>query len=237
MSPASTAPVRSRYRLVSVFFSILLIGLSGYLGIWIMRIGLLESQFPVVGFGLLFFGLALAGVFAIRAFLLQVTFDPGLSRITLSYPLQRKSVVLSAGEILGFGYQYIQGGVSGYKALQIRSTNGEKFTFSSFETANLREFESAFRDHLEVRGEFDFAPLTEEKKQVEYQKSEKFELEQAKTNRLIWVFAVVLSLFGAWKYLTQAPRGPVAYVGAAVICGLIALGAWNAWRKTKQEGA
>lgn len=138
--------------------------------------------------------LFLAGLFSIARLTLFIHIDHTNQIITFTYPFRFQRLTFDFKDIIGFRYKYLMARID-YKAIQIKTKDGRKFTISDFETANLRKFETHALNTFELRSADDFSPLDEEAKKIEVESSREFDFNQAKAIRdllFIGIFAIVL---------------------------------------------
>jgi len=133
--------------------------------------------------------LLLAGLAAIIWLTLIVKLDKETKTVTFTRPFRLRSTTIHFDEVVGFRYKYLSGKIE-YKALQVKTITGRTFTFSDFETENLRDFEKEFIKLFDIRKGNSFYKLNQEQKRIEVENSLAFDLEQAKEIRFI-LYAVI----------------------------------------------
>ncbi len=138
--------------------------------------------------------LFLAGVYAIIWLTLIVKLNKESKTITFIYPLRLSSTTIRFEKIVGFRYKYLSGRIE-YKALQVKTSAGQTFTLSDFETENLREFEKEFIEQFELRKGNSFSKLSQQQKYFEIENSKAFDLEQAKEIRFMLYIVIVFLIF------------------------------------------
>lgn len=184
----------SRIRLLTIFFSLAMLTAFGSVPyILFYKKGLTEVNVATVT-ALFMFLLLISGIIAIFWLTLIIKIDIQQKQITFFYPFRLKRTKLKFDEILGFRFKYLSGRVE-YKALQLKTKSGQTFTFSDFDTANLRDFENQFVKHLELRRGNTFTKLSQKDKESEIQNSRVFDYGQAKEIRFMLFLAIGCCIF------------------------------------------
>ena len=155
--------------------------------------GLFELTFVSV-IAIIMIAIVLGGLFAIYRFTLIVYMDFDKSQIVFNYPFRFKKDSFNLNEILGFRFKYLSGRFE-YKALQIRTNSGNTFTFSDFETSNLRDFENKFLTHFDLRQGKSFDEINKLEKEREILNSKAFDIRQAKEIRLYFFGLIGFCIF------------------------------------------
>ncbi len=181
----------SKIRLLTIFFSfamLLAFGTVPYVIFIKKGIDSISIQFVTATVMLTLF---LAGILAIIWLTLIVKLDKKTKTITFLYPLRFSSTTIKFEDIVGFRYKYLNGRIE-YKSLQVKNSAGQTFTFSDFETENLREFENEFIELFELRTGKGFNKLNRQQKDFEIENSKAFDIEQAKEIRFMLFMVIVL---------------------------------------------
>lgn len=184
----------SRIRLLTIFFSLTMLAAFGAIPyLLFFKKGLTEINVATLA-GTVMLLLLIGGITAIFWLTLIVKIDIYQKQIIFFYPFRRARTNLKFDEILGFRFKYLTGKIE-YKALQIRTKSGQTFTFSDFETANLRDFENHFIEHFELRRGKSFTRLSKKDREYEIQNSRGFDFEQAKEIRFMLFMAIAFCIF------------------------------------------
>lgn len=138
--------------------------------------------------------LFLLGIFSIFWFTLIVHIDKSTQKITFNYPFRFQKTTFDFQEIVGFRFKYLFARID-YKAIQFRTKNNKTFTFSDFETENLREIEELCFETFELRADKAFKKLNETQKRKEIEESRQFDTNQAKEIRFALFAVIVFCLF------------------------------------------
>ena len=186
--------MRSKIRLLTIVFSlIMLTAFSSVPYIVFIKNGLFELTFVSV-IAVIMIALVFGGLFAIYRFTLIVDLDSDKSQVVFYYPFRFKRSSFNFNEILGFRFKYLSGKIE-YKALQIRTKSGYNFSFSDFETSNLRDFEDKFLIHFDLRQGKSFDELNKLEKEQEILNSKAFDIQQAKEIRFYFFLIIGFCIF------------------------------------------
>ncbi len=146
--------------------------------------------------------LFLAGLFGIIWLTLIVKLDKESKTITFFYPLRLSSTTIKFENIVGFRYKYLSAQIN-YKSLQVKTINGQTFTFSDFETKNLREFEKEFLELFDLRTGKSFNKLSQQQKEIEIENSRTFDIRQAKEIRFMLYLVIALLMVVFVKFIQE----------------------------------
>jgi len=181
----------SKIRPLTILFSLGILTAFGTVS-YVLFIKKGKNEFNVTSVtAIILFLLMLAGFFAIIWLTLIVKIDKQRRTITLSYPFRLQSRTFNFDEIVGYRYKYLNGRIT-YKSLQLKTKSGQTFTFSDFETLNLREFENEFIKLFDLRSGKYFTKINQQQKESEIKRSNYFDKEQAKEIRFYLSLALVI---------------------------------------------
>lgn len=183
--------MRTRIRISAALLCIFILGLLGAAIVtYVFKTESRPESWVTPFFSALFF-VPFLSVVIWRTILIRI--NEFSKNVTFTYPFRLKRRTYGFSEITGFRFQYRDGRMV-YKALQFRTSDGQRFTVSDCETANLRKLESFCLDHFELCAGKAFKELNETEKQEEVNKSRQFDVTQAKVIRfhLYWAALFVL---------------------------------------------
>lgn len=228
--------MKSKIRLLTILFSLVMLlafGTVPYL--LFIKKGVDSINIATIAATVIFL-LLLAGLFAIIWLTLIVKLDKESRTITFTYPFTLSSTSIHFDDIIGFRYRYLSGRIE-YKALQVKTNTGQTFTFSDFETENLRDFEKEFIDLFEIRKGKNFYKLSQEQKDFEIENSRTFDFEQAKEIRfmlyVIIAFCVFVLASFVKKFIDDEIKNSVVTIIAATMTILIL--AINKLKRTNRQ--
>lgn len=181
----------SKIRLLTIIFSFALLLAIGTVPYVILNKNRIDSFSIQSMTATVMLTLLLAGILAIIWLTLIVKLDKNTKTITFLYPLRFSSTTIKFENIVGFRYKYLNGRI-GYKSLQVKTSAGQTFTFSDFETENLREFEKEFIELFDLRRGKDFNELNRQQRDFELKNSKAFDIEQAKEIKFMLFTVIVL---------------------------------------------
>lgn len=138
------------------------------------------------------FLLLMAGLISVIWLTLIIRINKQQRIITFIYPFRLKSNTFTFDELIGFRYKYLNARIA-YKALLVRTKTGKTYTFSDFETSNLREFEAEFIQLLDLRKGKHFSKISTNQKEIEINNSKVFDKEQAKDIRFYLYLIIIVS--------------------------------------------
>lgn len=207
----------SKIRPLTILFSLIMLTAVGTVP-YISFIKKSESEYnhTSIFIAAILFLLMLAGLFAIIWLTLIVKMDKERRIITFTYPFRLQSKTYNFEDIEGYRYKYLNGRIA-YKSLQVKTKYGQTFTFSDFETLNLREFENEFIKLFDLRSGKYFIKINQQQKESEINKSKYFDKEQAKDIRFYLYLALVICIIIIGDFLKKYINGDVKITVVIII--------------------
>lgn len=223
--------IRSRLRLITVLMILFLLAGFGIPGASVIFGNTPSSDRELIfATGALVFVLCGLGCVIWLTLLIRVN---ALSRtVSFIYPFRLRVHRVPIDQIAGYRYRYIPSRFLDYKALQLKTKDGHKFTISDFETANLRELEVWCVQNLALHVGREFKEVPFAMQDAELMKSKEFDRRQLKTLRfylggLTVTCVVLISLLGWGLFKNQGNENTTE---ALILVFLASVGAYIVWK-------
>ncbi len=142
--------MKTKFRILTVFFSLSLIGAFGFL-CYFFDYQVLYKDYPANTASLIaipFLNIILfAGIISILWLTKKVTIKE--SEIIVNYIFRRKQIIYQTKDLIGFYWDTIPSGIS-YKRITLKFKNDRKVRFSDFETGNFYKTQDYIKSKFKI---------------------------------------------------------------------------------------